>query len=141
MWRGFQAQVCASVFLLCGCQTHLPPLETAPGYPGPTVTDITQHLSCEIARVVNAGTTITRGSTNYNDAKLEIEPANGPVVAGMTVLDEKGAIPDGTTILSVNGNNITLTRPRRKRSRSTRNTPRSPGIEYGSARRAPTPHL
>jgi len=39
---------------LVGCQSHLPPLETSPDYPGPTITDITSNITCELAGIVNA---------------------------------------------------------------------------------------
>ena len=45
--------VASGLFLLANCQYHVPPLETSPEVPGPTIHQITNHLSCTLAEIVN----------------------------------------------------------------------------------------
>jgi hypothetical protein len=64
----FVLLVIASAALTAGCSAHLPALETAPGN-GPTVSDIVDHINCELASIVNAKP-VESAVTNTENVRL-----------------------------------------------------------------------
>ena len=53
-WTRALRGVIAILPLVAGCQNNLPPVETAPNTPGPRMSDIVDHIRCELATVVNS---------------------------------------------------------------------------------------
>jgi hypothetical protein len=69
----------ASVFVLAGCQGHLPALETAPGGSGPKTADIINHISCELATLANYKTSDAPSELN---SRIRSRIADYPQLSG-----------------------------------------------------------
>lgn len=97
--------------LLAGCEWHLPPLETSPDYPGPTIVDITTHIQCEIARAVNASRSYEMevASSGSDTTQLWLGEEFGAFTFNptplnqLTVYDPDGPVRQGARLQNVVG--------------------------------------
>ena len=88
--------------LLESCQGHLPPLETSPNYPGPTISDVVSHVDCELAQVVNSAHSYRMRISSSNKSMVIVgyvnDINNATLRPGLAIYEPHGLFPSGAVV-------------------------------------------